>query len=198
MSQSEDDQATTVIVEALTACSEGRTDMRNELFAAVYDHLRAIAANHMKSERTDHTLQPTAVVHEAWFRLSSSRNLASATKPEFMAAAATAIRRVLIDSARRHRSQKRGGDALRVELEEESGAGSEGSPLTVDLLALDEALAELAAQFPRPHQVLEMRFFGQMPMSQIAAYLGVSERTAFIDWDFAKGWLLTKLGGGGA
>ncbi|MCK4658396.1 MAG: sigma-70 family RNA polymerase sigma factor [Phycisphaerae bacterium] len=160
---------------------------------AVYDELRRIAANQLRHERVGHTLQTTALVNEAYVRLSKREGHKWSSKADFCAAAAQAIRRVLIDHARARRAAKRGGpDAQRVELD---GTVLAMPKSNVDLLDLDGALRRLAALSERQARVVELRFFGGLSEEETALAMGVSRRTVQNDWRGARAWLRRELGG---
>ena len=171
----------------------------NELLPRVYDELRAVAHRMMCGERAGHTLQTTAVVHEAYVRLVEQRNLSPADHGPFLAAAANTIRRVLVDHARQRRSAKRGGGWHRLEPLADDGrddglaAPAHGDAL--DLLALDEALVQLAQVDPRAADVVTMRYFGGLTVEQIARALNVCPRTIGDDWSMARAWLRRELSG---
>lgn len=157
----------------------------------LYAELRRLAGQHLRRERSGHTLQPTALAHEAWMRLAGSQNLdrPADDRARFLAAASVTIRRVLVDHARSRATAKRGGRWARVEVEL-----PQASPVDpIDLLALDEALAELTALHPRQAQVVELRFFGGLSGDETAELLGVSPRTVDGDWRVARAWLATRL-----
>jgi RNA polymerase sigma factor (TIGR02999 family) len=162
----------------------------DERSALLYEHLRDLAARSFAREQPGHTLQPTALVHEAWLRLAESDSGTWSDPAQFLGACAHVVREVLIDHARRRRAQKRGGDRLRVLLDEQA-AGSVGDDL--DLLALDEALTAFAAQYPRAARVVELRFFAGLAGEDAAGVLGVSPRTVDGDWSFARAWLMRAL-----
>jgi len=161
---------------------------------AVYKELRRLAAQYLRREqRRDHTLQTTALVHEAYLRLAGQRRSGWPDRAGFYAAAAQAIRRILIDHARRRARRKRGGPgARRVHLD---AAALETASCVIDVLALDEALSRLAALTPRQARVVELRYFGGLTDDEIAAVLGVSRRTVQTDWHGARAWLYRELGG---
>ncbi len=164
----------------------------DELLPLVYDELRALAASHFQRERGDHTLQPTAVVHEAWMRLADLTRIDWQGRTHFLAVGAVQIRRVLVDHARRRDAAKRGGHWHQVTLGDElspSGAGP------VDLLALDEALTKLGATDQRQGRVVELRIFGGLTNEEAASVIGMSPRTAAGDWRMARAWLRRELGG---
>jgi len=160
------------------------------LLPLVYAELRQIAGRHMRHERPDHTLQPTALVHEAFLRMVGSATLSAQDRTHFLRTASQAMRRVLVDHARARNAAKRGG-ALHVTLDE-AIAGQQESP--VDMLALDDALTRLGAAEPRWAQVVELRFFAGLEVPEVAAALGISPATVKRDWQFARAWLSRELG----
>jgi RNA polymerase sigma factor (TIGR02999 family) len=180
-----------------TGPGEDRLDTP-QLMAEVYDELRALAADYLKRERPGHTLQPTALVHEAYLRLAGLDRLKWRGPEHFQAAAAGTIRRVLVDHARGRNASKRGGGGA-------GGGGGgrrritlgalEGLPpaSTLDLLALDEALEKLAALDARKARVVELRFFGGLTIDDTALALGVGTTTVEDDWAFARSWLRREL-----
>jgi RNA polymerase sigma factor (TIGR02999 family) len=159
--------------------------------------LHGIAARHMRGERPGHTLQPTALVHEAFLRLVGG-DASFDDRAHFLRAASRVMRRVLVDHARARDAAKRGaGGGLRVTLDESiaASAGHDGDDdRVVELLALDDALARLAAAEPRWAQVVELRVFGGLEVTEVARALGVSTPTVKRDWAFAKAWLARELG----
>lgn len=160
---------------------------------AVYDELRGLAAAFMRHERPDHTLQATAVVHEALLRLQVQGSLSGAERNQFFALAALMIRRVLVDHARRHGALRRGGGHRRQMLGE--GRGEIGR---FDVLAFDEALAKLETMDPRKAQIVQLRFFGGLTADQVADLLDVSPRTVAQEWALSKAWLRRELCNDGA
>lgn len=174
-----------------------------DLLPRLYEELRELASRAMRREVVGHTLQATAVVHEAYLRLAGQRNLLEADRTRLLAAAATIIRRILVDHARARDAHKRGGLVERVTLSgvdvvaaHDSAGGFEaapGEPGEVDVLALNAALDDLAALGPRAAKVVEMRYFAGMTVDQVAAELGVSPRTVASEWVFAKAWLKREL-----
>jgi RNA polymerase sigma factor (TIGR02999 family) len=164
------------------------------IVAEVYDQLRALAQDWMKRERAGHTLDATALVHEAYLRLADQTRAAWERPEHFFALAATMIRRVLVDHARARLSRKRGGDRGRLTL---SGVGEETDAGTgPDLVELDGALDALAGADPRAARVVELRYFAGLGVEDTAAVLGVSARTVKNDWAFARAWLRERLGPG--
>lgn len=174
----------------LTRILQGGEAARGELLPLVYGELKGIAAKRMRGERGEHTLQATALVHEAWVRLAGNHAIEWRDRRHFFGAAAEAMRRVLIDHARKVRSEKRGGDLDRVTL------GAPEAPSRFDaaeLLALDEALERLAAEDARAAAVVQLRFFAGLTMPEVAASLEVSERSAHREWAFARARLFELL-----
>lgn len=162
----------------------------HQLFPVVYDHLRRMAHAHLTREATGHTLTTTDLVHEAYLQLAGQSRAAWATRAHFMSVAATAMRRILVDHARSHRSEKHGGALRRVPLESVNPAAADRADL---LVALDEALDRLRALDARQARVVECRFFGGMTEEEVAEALGVGVRTAKRDWAKARSWLYQAL-----
>ena len=156
----------------------------------VYGEMRRLADSYMRQERRDHTLQPTALVHEAFLRLAETRRAAFENRVHFYGAAAQAMRRILVDYARSHRAQKRGQGSATVDLDQ---AADVGIDVRVDLVALDEALDGLAAVAPRPAKVVELRYFGGMSIDETAAFLDIAPATVKRHWAFARSWLYRAL-----
>lgn len=163
------------------------------LLAVVYDQLRAIAARLLSGERPDHTLQPTALVHEAWLRLAGTSESAWADETHFKAVSVRVMRRVLVDHARRRRSEKRGGEMRRVTL---SGVAlvHDGDHL-VDAVALDSALLRLEALNERHARVVELRFLGGLTVEETARVLSIDPSTVKADWAIARAFLADELEG---
>jgi RNA polymerase sigma-70 factor (ECF subfamily) len=165
------------------------------LLPLVYDEFRALAMRHLARERPGHTLQPTALVHEAYLKLVDQSRVNWRGRTHFFAIGAQAMRRILVEHARSRKRQKRGGGAQRVLLEE-AVALVEQNP--ADVLALDEALVKLASLDERQALVVEYRFFGGLGMEEIAEVLGVSKRTVEGEWRLARAWLHRELSDGRA
>ena len=177
------------VTQLLRVARSGDSDALNRLLPLVYDELHRIAERHMARERVDHTLQPTALVHEAYARLASGVAINAVDRLHFLRLASSVMRRVLVDHARAHRAAKRGGD-LQVTLDE----GVVGASVNaLDLLVLDDALTRLAAAEPRWAQVVELRFFAGLEVPEVAEVLGISSATVKRDWRFARAWLATAL-----
>ena len=182
------------VTRLLDDVSGGDADAAALLLPLVYDQLRALAQAHLASERPGHTLQATALVHEAFIKLAGQEDVRWQNRAHFFGVAAQAIRRILIDHARTRNRLKRGGDHARVPLDDAAalpGAANAAAP--IDLLALDEALVELSALDPRQARIVELRYFAGMSMKEIAEVTGVSLRTAEGDWAMARAWLRRAL-----
>jgi RNA polymerase sigma factor (TIGR02999 family) len=178
------------ITSLLNAWQHGDAGARDRLFVLVYEELRRRASSQLRRERRDHTLRPTALVHEAYLRLMGQDRAQWQGRSQFFAIASETMRRVLVDHARERKAAKRGGPAIRVALEEDVAATEARE---VDLLALDGALDELAALDPRQGRVVELRFFGGLGNAEIAEVLEVSRATVDRDWRFARTWLYRRL-----
>lgn len=166
-----------------------------DLLPLVYDQLRRLAQAYMRQERPGQTLQATALVHEAYLKLVGGADVAWKDRGHFFAAAALAMRRILVDHARARGRDKRGGDRERVTLAEHAGAIPSGDDTATDLLALDEALAELEASNPRRYQVVMLRYFAGLSIEDTAAAMNVAPATVKTDWAVARLWLFKKMGG---
>ncbi len=182
------------VTQLLGQLAEGHGSAAERLLPLVYEDLRELARNYFNRQEAGHTLQPTALVHEAFIKLvdTSSR---WRDRAHFYAVAATALRQILIDHARRKRAEKRGGQWERVTL---SNVLTPGGDEAIDVLALDEILGRLAALDPRQHRIVELRFFAGLSEEEIGGVLGVSRTTVQTEWRSAKAWLgkeLRKAGG---
>jgi RNA polymerase sigma factor (TIGR02999 family) len=178
----------------LAAARAGDRDCQSRLFEVVYAELRRIAAGQLRGERPDHTLQPTALVHEAYVRLLGRGNIAWENRAHFFSTAAGTMRRILIDHARARRADKREGKLKRVDLDQEPAAFDDQD--AERLLVVDEALNKLAQWDERQARVVELRFFGGLTVEEAAEVLGVSPKTVKRDWAMARAWLQTQLEGG--
>ena len=170
--------------------NEGKDGAEAELIPIVYDELRALARYYMRDERSGHTLQTTALVHEAYLKMGGAKEESWENKAHFLRVAAKAMRRVLIDHARRKLSEKHGGGRRKENIEE--AEVFLGEP-TIDLIAMDDALEELAGMDAKLAQVVELRFFGGLTVEETAKVLGVSTRTVKYDWRMARAWLKQKM-----
>jgi RNA polymerase sigma-70 factor, ECF subfamily len=167
----------------------------------VYDELRRLARGYMDRERAGHTLQPTALLHEAFFKLVTNAAVGSGSKAfqsreHFIGVAANAMRQVLVDHARSRKSKKRGGEWMRITLEYASGSATGATMSPDELLALHNAIQSLSAKHERLARVVELRYFGGLTIRETAEVLGVSHTTVEDDWSLAKAWLARELARG--
>ncbi|MBK8467517.1 MAG: sigma-70 family RNA polymerase sigma factor [Chloracidobacterium sp.] len=181
------------ITEILQSWRGGDAEAIEHLFPLVYDELRRQAKKYLRRERPDHTLQPTALVHEAYMKLAGESALAVESRAHFYGMASRIMRRILVDYARHHNAEKRGGAAHRYSIENidiipDQSAG--------DLLELNDALQKLEQVDERKCRVVDMRFFGGLNEAEIAEILGINEKTVRRDWQFAKLWLFRELSQG--
>lgn len=174
----------------LNAIEEGDTEAINALLPAVYEELRAMANQRLANERRGHTLQATALVHEAYLRLVGSKGQEWRSRTYFFGAAAEAMRRILIDEARRKKRLKRGGDRGRMELREGDLSIGDDSD---DLIALDEALAQLADNDPTKAELVKLRYFAGLTIDQAAELLDISSATAKRYWTYSRAWLYGRI-----
>jgi RNA polymerase sigma factor (TIGR02999 family) len=174
----------------MCAAAEGNQQASQDLLPLVYRQLRAIAAQRMKLERSDHTLQPTALVHEAFLKLVGPRTTPWAGEAHFFAAAAEAMRQILVDHAKAKGRQKRGGKLVREAVNLADVAAIENSE---EILALDEAVCRLEQQEPEVGRVVRLRFFAGLSINQIAELLQIAPRTVDRRWQFARAWLFREL-----
>ena len=174
----------------LRAWGRGDLQARDELVPVVYRELRRRANAYLRRERSDHTLQPTALVHEAYLRLTAQDRVAWQNRAHFFAIAAQMMRRVLIDHAREHLAAKRPGANLKVLLDDGIGATH---PRPCEWMMVDEALIELARIDPRQGQIVELRYFGGLSEQEVAAVLSISRATVTREWQTARAWLYRRL-----
>jgi len=179
------------VTDVLRRIDLANAEQANELLNLVYHELKALAAQQLRRERADHTLQPTGLVHEAYLKLVDGDRVDFQGRRHFFGIAARAMRQVLVDYARRRDASKRGGAWERITLSDELAAEGE---VTADLLELHEALERLSAQHERLGRLVELRFFGGLTLDDAAEELGVSRRTAAKDWSVARLWLHRELG----
>jgi RNA polymerase sigma factor (TIGR02999 family) len=183
------------VTQILHAITQGDPAAADQLLPLVYDELRQLAAQKLAHEAPGQTLQPTALVHEAYLRLvGEGQEPHWDSRGHFFAAAAEAMRRILVENARRKGSQKHGGDRERADFDLNLLAAPE---IREDLLALDEALNQLAAADPEAARLVQLRYFAGLTLAEAAQVLGVSARTADRLWAYARAWLLQALEGGG-
>jgi RNA polymerase sigma-70 factor, ECF subfamily len=181
---------TSGITRLLNAWQHGDVAARDRLFVLVYDELRRRAAGQLRRERREHTLRPTALVHETYMRMVGQAQARWEGRGQFFCIASEVMRRVLVDHARARGASKRGGSAVRVALEDDVASTPARE---VDFIALDTALDELAALDPRQSRVVEMKYFGGLGTAEIAEVLGLSRATVDRDWRFARTWLYRRL-----
>ena len=181
------------VTQMLHDWSNGDREVLDKLIPIVYAELRRQAARYLRRERPGHTLQTTALIHEAYLRLIDQKDVRWQNRAHFYAISAQLMRRILIDHARSRQAAKRGGSNIKLPLEETMIA-SEGRE--VDLVALDEALERLASIDPQQSRVVELKFFSGLSVEETAEVLGVSQRTVKRDWNVAKAWLRREISEG--
>jgi RNA polymerase sigma factor (TIGR02999 family) len=181
------------VTQLLQRWSVGRQDALDQLLPAIYGELKRLAASYLRRERPDHTLQATALVHEAFLKLIDQRNVRWQNRAHFFGIAAQLMRRILVDYARAHGASKRGSGARPLSLDE---ALVVAPGCNVDLLGLDEALTRLAAIDPQQSRVVELRFFSGLTIDETAEVLHLSPKTVVREWTLAKAWLYAELAQG--
>ncbi len=182
------DEAT--VTRLLGSLNAGDASAREALLVLLYNDLRRQASSYFRAQRGNHTLQPTALVHEAFVRIAGNANISWEGRSHFLAVAAKAMRNVLADHARKRRAEKRGGAWERVTL---TGLGSDDGERMIDALDLDEALAALQQADERQARIVELRFYGGLSVDEVAHLLEVSPRTVDLDWRMARAWLRNRL-----
>jgi RNA polymerase sigma-70 factor (ECF subfamily) len=178
------------ITQRLAAWQAGDVAAMDEVIRVVYQELRRMADRYLRQENPGHTLQPTALVHEAWLRLIDQTQVNWQNRAQFFGVAAQMMRRILVDHAKTKHREKRGGDAVRLSLEETMDLSDERA---ADLVALDDALQALAAIDSRKCRVVELRYFGGLSVEETAEVLQVSPQTILRDWKLAKAWLYQEI-----
>lgn len=178
------------VTDFLIKWSEGDQEALNRLMPLVYDELRRLASRYLRHERSGHTLQTTALVHEAYLKLVDQKNASWENRVQFFAAAAQVMRHILVDYARSRKAFKRGGDYCRLSLDEAIVSSKEKDP---DLLTLNEALNSLEAVDAQQSRVVELRVFGGLTVDETAEVLGISSRTVKREWSMAKAWLHKQI-----
>lgn len=176
----------------LSGASSGDQDALSALFAIVYDELRQVAAAALRRERPEHTLQPTALVHETFLRLADDAAIWWENRSHFLAIASKVMRRILVEHARGRNAQKRGSGEVKRSLDE-IDVPMPSVPIDLDLVMLDEALARLAQLDARQARIVELRFFGGLTVEETAAVIGSSPRTVKRDWQVARAWLRREM-----
>ena len=180
----------TGVTELLVNWSNGDQEALNKLIPLVYDELHKLARRYLRRERPDHTLQTTALVHEAYLKLVDQREANWENRVHFFAVAAKLMRRLLVDYARRHCASKRGGDLFKLSLDEALVSSEEKD---AELLALDEALDRLEAVDPQQSRVVELRVFSGLSLEETAQAMNISPRTVRREWSMAKAWLHQQI-----
>ena len=178
------------VTALLRAWGAGDLEARDDLLPLIYRDLRRRAAAYLRHERPDHTLPPTALVHEAYLRLVGQQRVAWQNRAHFFGVAAQMMRRILVDHARAHQAAKRPAAGLRVVLDDRIGAAP---PLDCELLLLDQALSELALIDPRQAQIVELRYFGGLSEREVAELLGTSRSTVTREWETARAWMYSRM-----
>lgn len=183
------------VKKLVQAISNGDPGAAEDLFPVVYEELHRMASSYMSRERANHTLQPTALINEAFLKLTKSSDDEQNENSyqdlnHFVATAALVMRRILVNHAKAKKAQKRGGDKIVFELQEVADTFNDSA---IDLVALDEALQRLAELDATQHRLVELRFFGGMTTKQCADVLKISERAAYYEWAHAKAWLRTQI-----
>ena len=177
--------------DLLVSLSAGDQTVLDRLLPIVYEELRKIARRRLSGERRDHSLQTTELVHEAYIRLVGKTQVTWQSRAHFIAVASTAMRRILIDHARRKKAAKRGGGATMLSIQDSLVEGQPAKSL--DLLELDRALEKLQETQPDKARVVEMRFFGGLQESEVAEVMGISTRTVIRYWNFARAWIYSEM-----
>lgn len=178
------------VTQILKRWQQGDADAPEKLMPLVYEELRRLARSYLARERADHTLQATALVHEAYLRMVDDKSVTWKDRAHFYGIAARLMRRILVDHARAHNAAKRGGLEQKVTLDEARDLPTKEA---VELVALDGALESFAQTYPRKSEVVELKFFCGLDMKEISKVLEVSEKTVLRDWNFAKLWLCREL-----
>jgi RNA polymerase sigma factor (TIGR02999 family) len=184
------------VTQLLVDWSKGDQQALDQLMPLVYSELRRLAANYLRRERQGHTLQPTALVNEAYLKLIDQKNAKWQNRAQFYGVSAQLMRRILVDHARQHQAAKRGGSAqerLSITSADQLGARQLASEPAIDLLALNEALEELAVMDPQQARIVELKFFGGLSIEETAEVLGIGHATVERDWKMARAWLRRKL-----
>ncbi len=191
----ENDTSNKEITLLLIKLTDGNETVLEKLLPLIYDELRQLAGRYLRRERSDHTLQPTALVHEAYLKLVDQTQVRWQNRAHFIGVAAQVMRRILVDHARRHTAEKRGGAAEVLPLEEEIlvVSNSQTSEKGLELLALDEALENLAKLDPQKAKIVELRYFGGLSVEETAEVMNCSAVTIKRQWRMAKAWLYGRM-----
>lgn len=183
------------VTDLLADASRGDQAALDVLLPLVYSELRRLADSYLREERPDHTLQGTALVHEAYLRLVGRKNINWQNRAHFFSVAAQVMRHVLVDHARGHKRKKRGGDLRKLSLDDAIGFSTERD---ISLIALDDALTTLASLDPQQSRIVELRFFGGLTIDEVAEVLKISTATVNREWGTAKAWLYREIHNRGA
>jgi RNA polymerase sigma-70 factor (ECF subfamily) len=187
MSQNGGDSITEMLIEL----TDGNKEVVNHILPHIYDELRKLASSYLRKERSNHTLQPTALVHEAYMKLIDQNRVKWQNRAHFFGIAAQVMRRILMDHARKHQAEKRGGEFEKLPIEEEILIVSHDK--SAELVALDDALEELAKLDPDKAKIVELRYFGGLSIEETAEVMGVSVPTVNRHWKMAKAWLFSQI-----
>ena len=182
------------ITEMLIELTDGNKEVVNHILPHIYDELRRLASSYLRKERSNHTLQPTALVHEAYMKLIDQNRVKWQNRAHFFGIAAQVMRRILMDHARKHQAEKRGGEYEKLPIEEEILIVSHDK--SAELIALDEALEELSKLDPDKAKIVELRYFGGLSIEETAEVMGVSVPTVNRHWKMAKAWLFSQISNG--
>jgi RNA polymerase sigma-70 factor, ECF subfamily len=182
------------ITQMLLELTDGNQEVVNQILPHIYDELRRLASSYLRRERSNHTLQPTALVHEAYMKLIDQSRVKWQNRAHFFGIAAQVMRRILMDHARKHTAEKRGGEAELLPIEEEILIVSHDK--SAELIALDDALQQLSEIDERKAKIVELRYFGGLSIEETAEVLGVSVPTINREWRMAKAWLYSEIAGG--
>lgn len=178
------------VTQLLIDLSNGDQEALDKLLPLVYEELRRLASSYMRRERSDHTLQPTALVNEAYLRLINQKDVHWQNRAQFFGVAAQVMRRILVDHSRQHYAAKRGGGGVKLALDDRIDVSSERA---ADLLALDDALTRLNQLDPDQSRIVELRYFGGLSVEETARVMGISAPTVKRNWKMAKLWLYTQI-----
>jgi RNA polymerase sigma factor (TIGR02999 family) len=184
-------QAPSEVTQMLIELTDGNQEVVNRILPHIYDELKRLASSYLRRERSDHTLQPTALVHEAYMKLIDQKRVRWQNRAHFFGIAAQVMRRILMDHARKHQAGKRGGEAEKLPIEEEILVVSHDR--SGELVALDDALHTLAEMDEQKAKIVELRYFGGLSIEETAEVMGVSVPTINRQWRMAKAWLYSQL-----
>lgn len=176
------------VTRLLIHWSEGSSKAFDQLLPLIHRDIHRLAERYLRKERANHTLQPTALIHEAYFRLVDQKQVSWRNRLHFFGIAAQAMRRILVDHARKHRAEKRGGPDTVLQLTDEPR-----DQRSVDVMALEDALKDLEKRAPRQSKIVELRYFAGLTIEETAVLLSISVATVKLDWSLARAWLYRKL-----